>query len=470
MRHLKIILIGIVALCSGCSTWLSPVNNDLESSMDNNLDLGNLHQKTQQPNNEVPSISMESRQNSIYRPPSTKTSNSGGKHITMQFNQVPLSVFKQVFTELIGENIVTHHSVSEQLITTRINDMPWQEALRISMQIHDMQVQYQNGVVVIMPFNPQQQEGIDPLLGMYTDLFKLSYAEPDQIKDIITPLFADADSKPSLSVDRRVRALIVQGTEEQLKLTANLIQQLDVPIKQVRIEAFIVEAEEDFERSLGTRLGINRLDTKDALRVAGVAGGKPAVESGVALGSDSGVAINLPIPNAYAGIGFLFDSGRLKLELTALENQGKLRIVSNPKVFTLDNQEAIIFQGDEVPYFTVSENGTQTQFKEAGIRLAVTPGIIGNDSLMLDIEVNKDTVDTRIDNPPITRRQVSTKLKMADGAMVVIGGIYFNTKLDTVAKVPGLSRIPVIGKLFHRQRKERDVKELLVFIAPKIID
>jgi type IV pilus assembly protein PilQ len=152
-----------------------------------------------------------------------------------------------------------------------------------------------------------------------------------------------------------------------------------------------------------------------------------------------------------------------------MESEGLTKLVSNPRVYTLDNQEAVIFQGFEVPYETVSESGTQIEFKEAGLRLAVTPSVVGDGNLMMNIQINKDTVDTSISNPPITKSQINTNLVTKDGAIVVIGGIYTQSTSKSKDGVPFLSDVPGLGRLFQRKTENDDRQELLVFIAPRVL-
>lgn len=206
------------------------------------------------------------------------------------------------------------------------------------------------------------------------------------------------------------------------------------------------------------------------LNVGGIAGGAPG--SSLTLGAGNGSIGNLPASGATSGIGVLSDIGnatQLKIELTAMEQQGLSKVISNPKIFTLDNEEAIIFQGNEVPYETVSQEGTNIEFKEAGLRLAVTPTIVGDGNLLLTLQVNKDTVDLTQDNPPITKSEIQTNLVTKDGEIVVMGGIYSESETKDNERVPGLGELLGVGKLFSRDSRLDDRNELIIFIAPKVI-
>ena len=382
---------------------------------------------------------------------------SGGAAVSVHFSNVPLRLVAHALATLTTTSIVVAEEIAAELVTLRVMNTPWRDVLSAiartqtqSWVLHDEEGFISIGV------RREEQSTASGNVGYGVDLLRFSHIAPDDMKKAAMPLFAGDTGKPVMSVDERTGALMVKGSSGDVDLVAVLARELDQPVQQILIETFIVEASEGVERSLGARLGVNRSDSGGIIRVGGT------------IGSDQ-TAVNLPVAAPAAGLGFLFDSERLRLELTALEKEGKTRIISNPRVFTLNGHEAMIFQGDEVPYTSVSENGTQTEFKEAGVRLAVTPMIVGADRLILDVTVNKDTVDTRVQNPPITRRQIKTRLLIADGATVIIGGIYFDTRVKAETRVPVLGRLPVLGHLFKRSQNTRDFRELLVFIAPKIV-
>ena len=180
---------------------------------------------------------------------------------------------------------------------------------------------------------------------------------------------------------------------------------------------------------------------------------------------------NLPAIGATSGIGVLKRTGSavLKAEITALEQKGIVETISNPKVFTINNQPASVTQGKEIPYETTSEGTTSTSFKEAALKLQVTPSIIGDGNVLLDIKVNNDDADTSKDEPPISKMEITTKLLVADGDIVVIGGIKSNSKTKTRDQVPGLGNVPVIGNLLKYKKDEDNLEELLIFIAPRIL-
>jgi type IV pilus assembly protein PilQ len=181
---------------------------------------------------------------------------------------------------------------------------------------------------------------------------------------------------------------------------------------------------------------------------------------------------NNGVSGALGGIGFILatSSANLKIELSASEKDGITKVLSNPRVFTLDNEEAVIIQGEEIPYKTEAEGGgTDIEFKEAGVKLTVTPSIVGDGNIILKVKVEKKTAKNDEANPPITTREITTRLLIRDNTIVVIGGVFTQETVDTTNKVPFFGDIPIIGKLFQ-YKKDSDVrKELLVFLAPRII-
>ena len=247
------------------------------------------------------------------------------------------------------------------------------------------------------------------------------------------------------------------------------------------MEAFIVEAQSSFERALGNKLGAAY--TRKGLRVGGTQGGSSVGApqgTGASIGdttaaiSDAGSGgtdgiYNFNAIGATSGIGILKKTGSavLKLQLEALEAEGLSKTISNPKLFSLDNQTAQIKQGVQIP---VSGGDGQDTFKDAALVLTVTPSIIGDGNVLLDVKVNNDTPDrTNPGSVGINTMEITTKLLVADGDIVVIGGIKKNNISDSKEKVPGVSKVPVIGKMFQGSSKSDTLNELLVFIAPRIL-
>ena len=251
----------------------------------------------------------------------------------------------------------------------------------------------------------------------------------------------------------------------------DIIQAIDIKTKRVLIEAFIVEASSTFKEALGARLGGTY--ARGGRNISGIVGGAAAAVSGVTLGAAAGSLANNSIAGATSGIGILKKTGSfaLKLELEALESLDKNRIISSPSIFTLNNQEAKITQGTQIAYQVTSDGTTTTEFKEAALSLTVTPSVIGDGNVLLDIKVNNDSpvAVSGSDEPGIKTNAITTKLLVEDGDIVVIGGIKIHNTTDSRTKTPGLGDVPVVGNLFKGKKETNKLEEMLIFLSTTII-
>ena len=323
------------------------------------------------------------------------------------------------------------------------------------------------------------EESVEPILA---EIFRLYYIEPAQAKTTLEALFATQGaegastmSNLSITVEDTTRSIIVRGHEPDLDTIDAVIREIDVKTKQVLIEAFIVEADSTFQKALGTRIGAMTKQLDKQALISGTIGGAATTPGGITLSSAAGtIANNNSITGGTSGIGVLktFGTMALKIELEALESLGKNRIVSSPSVFTLNNQEATITQGTQIAYKTTADGTTTTEFKEAALSLTVTPSIIGDGNVLLDIKVNNDspTEVAGSDEPGIKTNEITTKLLVSDGDIVVIGGIKINTQANTNTRTPGLSKVPVVGNLFKSKTDKNVLTEMLIFLAPRVID
>ena len=325
------------------------------------------------------------------------------------------------------------------------------------------------------------EESVEPILA---EIFRLYYISPTQAKTTLEDLFstqgaegATTMSNLKITVEDTTRSIIVRGHEPDLDIIDAVIREIDVKTKQVLIEAFIVDATSTFAKALGARVGaMSKSDRGNTqTTISGItSGGNAATTSGdITLGAAAGTISNQGI-SGTSGIGILRQIGAraLKIELEALESLALSKTLSQPSVFTLNNQEATITQGTQIAYQTTSDGTTTTEFKEAALSLTVTPSIIGDGNVLLDIKVNNDSpvAVEGSDEPGIKTNEIVTKLLVSDGDIVVIGGIKKNTMNDSNSKTPGVSKVPVIGNLFKSKNKSDELVELLIFIAPRVID
>jgi type IV pilus assembly protein PilQ len=425
-----------------------------------------------------------------------------GEKLSLNFQNVEVRAVLQVIADFTGLNIVTSDTVSGSL-TLRLKDVPWDQALDIILQSKGLGKRKSGNVVSIAPLEELAQkekialeasQQISELEPLRTESFVLSYAKASDIR----ALLADKDQKilsrrGSATIDQRTNTLFVQDVAIRLEEARRLINQLDVPVRQVQIEARIVIADDKFGRQLGARFGqqsaFNRNNTNIGSSgtltntISGVPG-NPQSAGSAGLVTNSPVPtgaqpenlnVNLPVIGAAGQLALTFlnlGSGNLvNIELSALESDNRGKVVSNPRVITADKRKAIISQGTEIPYATASSSGATTiAFKPAVLELAVTPQITPDDRIIMDLEVKKDSVGQIFrDVPSIDSKRVTTQVVVENGETVVLGGIFEQTSRVDVTKVPILGDIPFIGAAFRNTKKQEDKTELLIFITPKII-
>jgi type IV pilus assembly protein PilQ len=394
-----------------------------------------------------------------------------------------------MFSGATGVNILIGDEVKGE-VSAKLENVPWDNALDSILKIKDLaksvdplgniirihsrekiaaQEAFDLASVASKTTLRLSQRSLEPL---YTEIFKLYYTDAktisEELQSILNGSSSDAEEGTSyeieITIDERLNYIIVKATKEELDLIETLIAELDVRIKQILIEAFIVEAAEDFGAALGAEFGITAPD-------ANVLGLRPDLAS--ASENQGDLTALFENEGAIAGnaLGLILGTStkNLSMSLRASESKGITKVLSNPRVFTLDGQKAEIKQIDEIPYTKVEEGVTSVELKEAGITLIVTPVIVGDGNIILTVEVEKSTVDTTLSNPPINKRTITTKLLIKDQTIVVIGGVFTQDIQDARSQTPLLGDLPFIGNLFKKVDKKDVRKEILIFLAPTII-
>ena len=427
--------------------------------------------------------------------------------VSLVFQDVSVRKVVEAFAALTDANILVGDEVAGT-ITARVHDEPWDQALQALLDMKNlastvnaktglMSVRGRTELTQTENYQKQREEALKNAQArdaafrpIRSEIFRLYYADPKKIKEQLEEIFKgkdQAEQKVQISIVSRLRALVVKASDEDITFVDRYIEQVDVATKQVLIEAFIVEASNKFEQELGTRFGLTlggqaRSPLQDTT-ISGLAGGAASAGTKIGellgetlpptnLGAAPGSISNLAAGAATSGIGFLQkgSTADLKLELTAMEQDNLGRIVSNPKVFTLDNQPAIIQQGTQIPYQTISAQGTQTQFVDATLKLEVTPSIVGDGNIVLQLKINKDSPQaTGAAQPPINKMEINTQLLMSNGQIAVIGGVFTENLVNSIQKVPILGDLPMIGWLFRNERDSDDRKQIFIFVAPQII-
>jgi type IV pilus assembly protein PilQ len=421
------------------------------------------------------------------------------QRVTFKFKNLDFKETMKLMGKVGEINVLVGDEVAGS-VTAELNDVPWDKAFQALLDMENYasdidvtsnlirihspetltsQENYKSERAQAVRRKVELEDSVEPII---SEIFRLYYITPDQAKATLEELFTQRSGDSSfipiqVTEELTTRSIIVRGKEKDLNVVDKLIKEIDVRTKQVLIEAFIVEANSDFERALGTRLGGYYL--RRGKNIGGVSGSSSGSADGTDLndvanlGSATDSITDFAATGATSGIGILRRTGSavLKAEITALESLGLGKTISNPKVFTLDNQSATVTQGEEIPYQTTSEGTTTTSFKEAALKLEVTPSIIGDGNVLLSIQVNNDTPNRSAggDEPPINKMEIVTKLLVADGDIVVIGGIKKNVIAKSKSQTPGLGNMPVIGNLFKGRTNSDNLDELLVFIAPRIL-
>ncbi|WP_296945427.1 type IV pilus secretin PilQ [uncultured Massilia sp.] len=435
-----------------------------------------------------------------------------GEKLSFNFQNVEVRAALQAIADISGLNIITSDSVAGNL-TLRLKDVPWDQALDVILQAKGLDMRKNGNVLWIAPkeelltkekLELEQKAQISDLEPLRSEIFQLNYQKAEAFRNVFgldASGAASADSRNrvlsrrgSAIIDPRTNQLFVTDIASKIEDIRKLIQKVDIRTKQVLVEARLVEANDGFSRNLGAKLGFADMR---GLR-GGDAGYQLSGNQRAAVGGNiTGVGeatgqivpttnwynntqlVNLPAApingtNAPSIAFSLFSSAAnrfLNLELSALEADGKGKIISSPRVVTEDNVPAVIEQGVELPYQMASSSGaTAVEFKKANLRLSVTPQVTPDGNVVLDVDVSKDSKgESTAAGFAINTQHVKTKVMVENGGTVVLGGIYQQSETNNVNKVPLLGDVPVVGNLFKSTARSTSKTELLVFITPKIV-
>lgn len=391
-----------------------------------------------------------------------------GDQLSLNFQDIEVRSVLSLLADFTGLNVVVSDSVTGN-VTLRLDNVPWDQALDIVLQLRGLGMRESGNVLFIAPAEEiaqreqrelerqQEQEELAPLQLEY---IQVNYA---RASDLASLLQADdtnlLSSRASVSVDQRTNTLIVRDTSRHLEQARRMVNRLDIPVRQVLIESRIVIATDDFNRELGVRFGAQR-------------------RTGDATGSgelDGRFAVDMPAISPSGSLGLALTKlplgTLLELELSAMQAEGRGEIISSPRVITSNQNEASIQQGVEIPFQEAAASGaTAVSFREAVLGLNVTPQITPDDRIIMDLRVTRDTVGQVFAGiPSIDTRAVETQVLVDNGETVVLGGIYEQTTSEQVERVPFFGDLPIVGHLFRSTLVQDDKSELLVFVTPQIV-
>ena len=423
--------------------------------------------------------------------------------ISLNFQNTEVRALMQVFADVSGLNFVTTDSVSGQ-VSVRLQQVPWPQALQVVLQAKGLAARQDGRVVWIAPQDEWLQrekksleaqavlEGVSPLQMVS---MRLQYARASEVAQRLQGAGGGAagaatgggrwlSARGSVMAEPRTNQLFIHDVPTRLTELQQIVARLDVPVRQVLIEARIVEADDQFGESLGARLGVGLGRSVLVNGQASTVGQLGATNATTGAGAVSGNQVALPAGAAGqtlvapASVALsLFNAAAdrfINLELSALEAEGRGKVVSRPRVITADQTKALIEQGTELPYQTAMTSGgstlTQITFRKANLKLEVTPQITPEGTVVLDVDVNRDSVgQLTTAGYAINTKHVKTQVRVQDGGTVVLGGIFEDADKNDDAKVPALGDVPVLGWLFRNRQQVRRRSELLVFLTPRVV-
>ncbi len=453
-----------------------------------------------------------------------------GDRLSLNFQDIEVRAVLQLLADFTGLNLVASDTVRGN-ITLRLKNVPWDQALDIILKTKGLSMRQTGNVIMVAPTQEiaaqeklelESKMQIEELAPLRSEFIQVNYAKAASLaglldsenNSMLTP------DRGSVSVDARTNTLLVQDTAARLEEIRRLVNRLDVPVRQVMIESRVVIANNDFARDLGVRFGVTGSTGATGSNELLVAGGQPGhlggtaeINKGPFLGAydpafyqvpspDAGpfrgsgqplvpynsaieipagsgneaLMVNLPAPTPSGAINFLLGkvgSHLIQLELSAMQREGRGEVISSPRVVTSDQHQAVIKVGQEIPYQEATgEGNTSVSFKEALLKLEVTPHITPDDRIIMDLSVNKDNPDFTRDVlgvPPIDTRSVETSVLVDNGETVVLGGVYEREKTFQREQVPWLGDLPVVGNLFKTTQRQDNNEELLIFVTPKIL-
>jgi len=437
-----------------------------------------------------------------------------GEKLSLNFQNIEVRALLQVIADFTNFNVVTSDTVTGN-VTLRLKDVPWDQALDIILQAKNLGLRKSGNVILIAPKDElnakekielEAKKQIAELEPLRTQAFQLNYAKVQDIANGLTGSSTGTggssgnasrilSTRGAVVFETRTNQLFVTDIPSKLEEVQALIAKIDIPVRQVLIESRLVIADEEFGRSLGVRLGVNDLRlAKTGDTGSPIGGGEARIGFGGnmnAVGSQTGQSatgtatfadtqlVNLPATgaNGFNPATFalsLFNSSLtrfINLEISALEADGKGKVVSSPRVITADQQKALIEQGEELPYQVATSSGaTSLQFRKANLKLEVTPQITPEGNVILDVDITKDSVGRATTAGfAINTKHVKTQVLVENGGTVVIGGIFEQQEREDITKVPWLGDVPYLGNLFKTKTTTTSKTELLIFLTPKLV-
>ncbi len=406
-----------------------------------------------------------------------------GRNISLSFQDIPVRTVLQIIADYNEFNLIISDTVTGN-ITLRLDGVPWDQALSIILKVKGLDKRMQGNILMVAPSDElaareaqtlQARQQVEDLAPLYAEYVQINYAKAVEFAELIknedTSILSE---RGSVSVDERTNTLLIRDTAKSIEDIKRMVTILDVPIRQVVIEARMVTVKDNMNEELGIRWGVT--DTDGEGTTSGSLEGVDTARGGNVPSLANRLNVNLPVATPAGTIAFqvarLANGTILDLELSALEKENKGEVIASPRITTSNQKEAYIEQGVEIPYQEAASSGaTSTQFKKAVLSLTVTPHITPDDKIILDLIVTQDTVSEVKSGlaPAIDTQRIGTQVLVNNGETIVLGGIYQQAIISTVSKVPVLGDIPYLGGLFRTSSQLNEKKELLIFVTPRIV-
>lgn len=423
------------------------------------------------------------------------------KVISINFQDIPVRNVLQLIADYNGFNLVVSDSVTGNL-TLRLDGVPWQQVLDIILQVKGLDKRVEGNVVLVAPkaeLDAQQKQRLEQarmeeeLGDLSSELIQINFAKASDIAELIGGEgdISMLSSRGNITVDERTNSLLIRDLQSNIEIIKGIVESLDIPVKQVQIEARIVTVNEGNMQDLGVRWGIAETNgsfsaggsIESNVGQIGIADGRDGIDlngGNKKVGLDDFLNVNLAATSSNASsiafqVAKLGSDTLLDLELSALQAESKAEIISSPRLITTNKQPAYIEQGTEIPYLEASSSGaTSVSFKKAVLSLKVTPQITPDNRLVLDLSVTQDRPGSVVktgdgEAVAIDTQRIGTQVLVNNGETVVLGGIYQHSVQTSVDKVPLLGDIPYLGALFRRSYENYGKSELLIFVTPKVV-
>jgi type IV pilus assembly protein PilQ len=406
-----------------------------------------------------------------------------GRNISLSFQDIPVRTVLQIIADYNEFNLIISDTVTGN-ITLQLDGVPWDQALSIILKVKGLDKRMQGNILMVAPSDElaareaktlQAKQQVEELAPLYSEYVQINYAKAAEFAELIknndTSILS---ARGSVSVDERTNTLLIRDTAKSIEDIIRMISVLDISVRQVIIEARMVTVKDDMNEELGIRWGATNTDGEST--VSGSMEGVDTARGGSVPNITDRLNVNLPVASPAGTIAFqvarLANGTILDLELSALEKENKGEVIASPRITTANQKEAYIEQGVEIPYQEASSSGaTSTQFRKAVLSLKVTPHITPDDKVILDLVVTQDSVSSVSSgsSPAIDTQRLATQVLVNNGETIVLGGIYQQSIVSTISKVPFLGDIPYLGLLFRTSSQLNEKKELLIFVTPRIV-